>query len=58
MEPYKISRWMGHENLTATTTIYAHLINTDYAAEAAKFATMFAAKAQTDSPASVIALHG
>ncbi len=33
VEPYKVSRWMGHANLTTTDSIYAHLYEDDYSVD-------------------------
>jgi integrase len=37
IEPYKVSRWLGHSNIAVTDSIYSHLYPTDYAAERAAF---------------------
>ncbi|PPF82100.1 hypothetical protein C5C14_03975 [Rathayibacter rathayi] len=36
-QPYEVSRWLGHSNVTTTDTIYAHLYATDYTSHIAKF---------------------
>ncbi|KZX21142.1 tyrosine-type recombinase/integrase [Rathayibacter tanaceti] len=36
-QPYEVSRWLGHSNVTTTDTIYAHLYATDYTSHVAKF---------------------
>ena len=37
IEPYKVSRWLGHSNIALTDSIYSHLYPSDYAAERAAF---------------------
>ncbi|WP_170131550.1 tyrosine-type recombinase/integrase [Quadrisphaera granulorum] len=39
VEIYKVSRWLGHANISTTDSIYAHLYATDYSADAARLAT-------------------
>lgn len=36
-QPYEVSRWLGHSNVTTTDTIYAHLYVTDYTSHVARF---------------------
>jgi integrase len=36
VEIYKVSRWLGHANISTTDTIYAHLYATDHTADAAR----------------------
>lgn len=33
---YKVSRWMGHANVSTTDAIYTHLFHTDYDADMAR----------------------
>lgn len=40
IEVHKVSRWMGHANISTTDGIYAHLYATDHGADAAKLATL------------------
>ena len=37
IQPYKLSRWMGHASLVTTDTVYGHLYPSDYSAEIAAF---------------------
>jgi integrase len=34
--PYKVSRWLGHNSLTTTDTVYGHLYPSDYADDMAR----------------------
>jgi integrase len=43
-QPWKVSRWMGHANVSTTDTIYAHLYPSDYATQIEMFEA-FAAEA-------------
>lgn len=36
VEPYKVSRWMGHASITTTDTIYSHLYPSDHSVETAR----------------------
>ncbi|PPG88511.1 hypothetical protein C5C00_02080 [Rathayibacter rathayi] len=36
-QPYEVSRWLGHSNVTTTGTIYAHFYATDYMSHVARF---------------------
>ena len=45
LEPYKVSRWMGHANLATTDSIYAHLYVTDYNDDAARVGQYLARQA-------------
>ena len=38
VDVYKVSRWMGHANISTTDSIYAHLYLTDHSSEAARVA--------------------
>jgi hypothetical protein len=44
IQPYKLSRRMGHASLVTTDTVYGHLYPSDYSAEIAAF-EVFTAKA-------------
>lgn len=37
IEPFKVSRWLGHSNIAVTDAIYSHLYPSDYVAERAAF---------------------
>lgn len=36
VDVYKVSRWMGHANISTTDSIYAHLYLTDHSNESAR----------------------
>jgi len=38
VDVYKVSRWMGHANISTTDGIYAHLYLTDHSNESARVA--------------------
>lgn len=46
IEPYKVSRWMGHGSLAITDQVYAHLYVLDHAADAARVASLLEGRAQ------------
>lgn len=48
VDVYKVSRWLGHANISTTDGIYAHLYAHDNSAEAARFAAYL-----SSAPASV-----
>jgi integrase len=50
MDVYKVSRWMGHANISTTDGIYAHLYAQDHSADADRLAA-FLAIMPTISPA-------
>lgn len=37
IEPFKVSRWLGHSNIAVTDSIYSHLYPSDYKSERAAF---------------------
>lgn len=50
VEPYKVSRWLGHANLATTDGVYAHLYLTDHADDAARFAAFLTAESARTEP--------
>lgn len=44
VDVYKVSRWMGHANISTTDGIYAHLYVTDHATDAARVMRWFEAE--------------
>lgn len=46
IEPYKVSRWMGHGSLAITDTVYAHLYVLDHDADAARLASFVGERAR------------
>ncbi|ROQ38309.1 phage integrase family protein [Frondihabitans sp. PhB188] len=41
-EPYEVSRWMGHTNVSTTDGIHAHLYPSDYNEQIARFEAFIA----------------
>jgi integrase len=57
MDVYKVSRWMGHANISTTDSIYAHLYPQDHSADSERFAAYLALPATTLSPAPMKLRH-
>lgn len=56
VDVFKVSRWMGHANISTTDSIYAHLYVTDYNAEAEQVqAFLSASSANTSTRSTPIA---
>lgn len=47
VEVYKVSRWMGHANISTTDSIYAHLYPGDHSADAERLASYLGRGART-----------
>lgn len=50
IEPFKVSRWLGHSNIAVTDAIYSHLYPSDYVAERAAFDAAGEAKPKAVGP--------
>lgn len=50
VEPYKVSRWLGHASITTTDGIYAHLYPSDHSVETARMKA-YLGSARTQSAA-------
>lgn len=51
VEPYKVSRWLGHASITTTDGIYAHLYPSDHSIETARMQAYLGGGAATVAPA-------
>ena len=50
MDVYKVSRWMGHANISTTDGIYAHLYQQDHSADSERFAAFMAITPVSPAP--------
>jgi integrase len=57
MDVYKVSRWMGHANISTTDGIYAHLYQQDHSADADRLAAFLAESQQSSSGPTVASIR-
>ncbi|WP_153395337.1 tyrosine-type recombinase/integrase [Ornithinicoccus halotolerans] len=53
VEPYKVSRWMGHTSITTTNTIYSHLDPSDHSVETARMQAYLSVSSAPGSSSSI-----